>query len=234
MIQRLINMMRNILGRLPPRVRLPLLARLDVWLGSAEPENIHVPQAVPSNRRRLALDVGANNGVTTFLLARLFERVVALEPNPVLAADLEKAGLANVTVHAVAASDHDGMAELMIPVSQGVVLSGWGSLDGGLFEPCDQIQRIPTPTATIDGMNLPCLDYMKIDVEGHEMAVLKGAAQTIARCAPWLVIEALDDKKDQVQRFLTQFGYIETTLEALTGHVGSAHNLIFLPPSPTA
>ncbi len=42
---------------------------------------------------------------------------------------------------------------------------------------------------TLDSFGLKDVDYIKIDVEGFETKVLKGAAETIARCRPLIVIE---------------------------------------------
>lgn len=42
---------------------------------------------------------------------------------------------------------------------------------------------------TLDSFNLQRLDFFKIDVEGHELKVLQGAEQTVARCRPKLLIE---------------------------------------------
>ena len=41
----------------------------------------------------------------------------------------------------------------------------------------------------LDDMDLPDIDHIKIDVEGHEMAVLKGAVETIQKCKPVIAIE---------------------------------------------
>lgn len=226
---RLNSLLRRVIRLLPASLRLSVQSRVDVWQHSAEPENVHVPKLVPQNRRAVALDIGANNGVTTWLLSREFRLVHGFEPNPQLAAELVAAAPRNVRVHQMAVSDREGEAELLIPVSKGVTLSGWGSLRGNLFDQFDQIQRVRVPTQTIDSFQFETVDFIKIDVEGHEMSVLEGARKTIERCLPWLVVEALGDQQHEVRAFLKPLGYEEQTLHSLNGRLGSPHNLIFIP-----
>lgn len=226
---RLNSLMRRIIRLSPPRLRLHVLALLDVWQGAAEPENVHVPGLLPQSRRRLALDVGANNGVTTWLLSREFRWVHGFEPNPQLAGELSASAPQNVQVHRLALSNAETKAELLIPVSKGVVLSGWGSLSGTLFSDFDQIQRVQVETRTLDSFQFEGVDFIKIDVEDHEMSVLEGAKETITRCKPWLVIEAMGNQQAKVRAFLAPYGYQERTLHSLIGKPGSPHNLVFLP-----
>jgi FkbM family methyltransferase len=226
---RLNSLLRRVVRLLPASLRLSVQSRVDVWQHSAEPENVHVPRLLPQNRRAVALDIGANNGVTTWLLSREFQVVHGFEPNPQLAAELAAAAPRNVRVHQMAVSNKAGEAELLIPVSKGVTLSGWGSLRGNLFDQFDQIQRVRVPTQTIDSFQFETVDFIKIDVEGHEMSVLEGGQKTIERCLPWLVVEALGDQQHEVRAFLKPLGYEEQTLHSLTGRPGSPHNLIFIP-----
>jgi FkbM family methyltransferase len=202
---------------------------VDVWQHSAEPENVHVHRLLPQNRRALSLDIGANNGVTTWLLSREFQVVHGFEPNPQLAAELEAAAPRNVRVHQMAVSNRAGEAELLIPVSKGVTLSGWGSLRGNLFDHFDQIQRVRVPTQTIDSFQFETVDFIKIDVEGHEIFVLEGGEETIRRCRPWLVVEVWDENRSMMHSFMKRLSYHNVTLRDLCGLEGSPNNLIFIP-----
>jgi FkbM family methyltransferase len=186
---------------------------------------------VPKERRHVAVDIGANNGVTTSIMAGLFAKVHAFEANPRLAGVLKSSAPANVEVHGMAVSSQAGAAVLSVPVSAGVTLEGWGSMEAPLLAQFEQLNQIRVETRTLDSFGLSEVDLLKIDVEGHEMAVLAGASETIRRCLPWLIIEALDDQQDRVRDFVLPLGYQETTLQALTGRKGSSHNLVFLPPS---
>jgi FkbM family methyltransferase len=68
---------------------------------------------------------------------------------------------------------------------------------------CYQVKMI-----TIDSLNLQHCHFIKIDVEGMEIEVLKGAKETINRCKPFLYIE--DDREDRSQElydFIKELDY---------------------------
>lgn len=139
-------------------------------------------------RARRVVDCGANRGVYTYWLARHAGRVEAFEPNPALAIRLRAAGLSNVTVHGAALSDHAGVATLLVPYKHGGGLND----PGGTLETRDSnaaMARFETPLCSLDAQGFVDLDFIKIDVEGHEEKVLAGAWQTIATQHPALLIE---------------------------------------------
>jgi len=51
------------------------------------------------------------------------------------------------------------------------------------------------------------IDFVKIDVEGHELEVLQGAKETLTKFKPIIFIETFDDKKVKVDEYLTNLGY---------------------------
>lgn len=212
---------------LPARAGLRALTGLYRWNGQIEPEILHLPKVMKS--RRLALDIGSNLGITTTVLAGFFDRVEAFEPNPRLAARTARGLRGRAVVHPVALSDKAGMAELRIPVDEGVTLDGWASLDRPQVGADACWQRVPVETRTLDSFDFVHLDFVKIDVEGHEIAVLQGASETLARHRPWLVVEAWEDHREPVQQMLAALDYRLRPLQELCGHAGSAQNLVFLP-----
>jgi FkbM family methyltransferase len=230
---RLISLVRRGTGLLPDHLRLRVLTWIDVAIQAAEPENVHIPVLAAKTGCSVAVDVGANNGVTSCLMARSFEKVHAFEANPRLAEELIRCAPAQIQVWPVALSSEHGEARLTIPISAGVTLEGWGSMETPILEGFDKFEHFTVKTRTLDSCALEDVGLIKIDVEGHEMSVLAGARDTLQRYHPWLIIEALDDQQDKVRQFLAPFGYGETTLLALTGITGSPHNLVFLPPSAT-
>lgn len=60
---------------------------------------------------------------------------------------------------------------------------------------------------SIDSINLPRLDLLKIDVEGMEEDVLEGAAETIQRCKPALMIETIKSDYKKITEPLLSYGY---------------------------
>jgi hypothetical protein len=86
------------------------------------------------------------------------------------------------------------------------------------------------PVMTIDGLCLPRCDFIKIDVEGMERAVLAGAVATIARCKPFLYVENdRADRSAELIRFLDRLGYAmywhKPPLYNPKNYAGNPHNV---------
>lgn len=139
------------------------------------------------DRRRAALDVGANKGVWSHVLARHCPQVFAFEPNPKPFAVLRRCAAANVKARQIAASDADGSAEFRIPRGRKGYSNQRGSLNAGITG--TDFGAIQVEARRLDGLDLPPVGFIKIDVEGHEAEVLAGAAALIRRDRPTLVIE---------------------------------------------
>jgi FkbM family methyltransferase len=145
-----------------------------------EPELRHLRELVPMNRT--AIDVGAWWGPWTWWLARTASEVHAFEPNVEIAAVLARVVPPNVHVHAQAVSDEVGEARLSIPYG-GRGTEGRASLLPRPGRP------VNVPTVSLDSLDLPGIGFVKIDVEGHEYAVLQGAARILKRDRPNIVLE---------------------------------------------
>ena len=173
---------RGLGQRVAPRLTFALLANRS-WLH--EPEIALLPLLGGSNG--LAVDVGANKGVYLYHLCRQFQRVVAFEPLPQMASFLAGAAPPNAEVRRVALSDRVGEAEIRLPRG----FNELASLErGNLGEvPDAEVEIHPTPLATLDSLELGPVGLVKIDVEGHELAVLDGARRTLARSRPTILIE---------------------------------------------
>jgi FkbM family methyltransferase len=136
---------------------------------------------------RAALDVGANKGVWAWLMARHAAKVHAFEPNPKLFAELARNVGGRVTVHHVALSDATGEAALRIPRND-KGYSNQGSSLSAIKVSGDHL-AVTVAARRLDDLDLGPVGFMKIDVEGHELAVLAGARRTIARDRPKMVVE---------------------------------------------
>jgi FkbM family methyltransferase len=135
------------------------------------------------------IDVGANVGLHTLAIARHVSEggaVVAFEPHPanhrLLVHNLEQNRLRHV------AAENCGLAEAA------ATLTGTARADGGNWSLAShgdyrfEVQLIRLDDYLRDHP-LPRLDLMKIDVEGAEVRVLRGARQTIERFRPLIVFE---------------------------------------------
>jgi FkbM family methyltransferase len=145
-----------------------------------------------------AVDVGAWYGPWTARLLRRADRVVAVEPTPPLARQL-RAAFPTVQVVEAAVSDHAGTASLHVP--DGGPIVGTSSLE----DPTLGI-GIEVPRITLDSLDLTDVRFIKLDIEGHELPALRGAAETIQRDRPVLLIEV----EERIQP-------VEPLLELLTG-----------------
>lgn len=136
--------------------------------------------------RRASLDIGANLGLFAYFLARLSPRVYAFEPNPFPLRLLRYVADANVEVAPTAITDRTGDVELIIPRGR----KGWSSNGASLEDHgSGRSLRITAQGARLDDLHLPPVGFVKIDVEGHELAVLRGARETLARDRPNIYIE---------------------------------------------
>ena len=68
---------------------------------------------------------------------------------------------------------------------------------------------------TIDSFHFSNLNFIKIDVEGFELEVLKGARQTLQVCNPVVMVEVFENNKPKVDEWMHSLGYKEVlTIEA--------------------
>lgn len=143
----------------------------------------------------VALDVGANKGSYLYSMARWAgaSPVVAFEPQRALAqyltAACQRSGLRNVTVENLALSNQTGELNLFVP---GDSHSPGASLEASIADKTD-CRKETVSVTTLDLYAAEKLGgpvrVIKIDVEGHELAVVQGALDLIRRDKPLLVIE---------------------------------------------
>jgi FkbM family methyltransferase len=211
------------------RPRLLLNAHLDRWLGYVDAEVLHLPAAMTPDKLGLALDIGANYGIMSYFLARRFKEVIAIEANPSLASALLESVPDNVRVLSTALSDHVGYGNLKVPVDRGVTLVGWGSLEPPSLHQLDRVNELNVKVTTLDALEIPQVDFIKIDVERHELALLRGSVLTLMRCKPWITVEVFPECRAEVLTFMQLQNYQSVDLMALTGHAGTSENMVFIP-----
>lgn len=135
----------------------------------------------------ICVDVGANKGSYLYWLARWSSQAVAFEPQPVLADYLRRAtravGLANVTIEQCAVAEGAGQARLFVPSP--------GSPEASLVRR-KASESIAVRVVTLDDYFQPDVDIglIKIDVEGAEAAVMRGAERILKEQRPVLLFES--------------------------------------------
>ena len=132
------------------------------------------------NRKGLALDIGANVGLWSRDLCENFDHVIAFEP----VADFRECLLRNVTsanfeVRACALGEQDTQINMIITAEN----TGHSHVDTA------SIGEGSIPMHRLDSLGLPQIDYIKIDCEGYENTILRGANETILKYKPIMVVE---------------------------------------------
>jgi len=134
---------------------------------------------------QVALDIGAHVGAVSLYLARKFERVIAFEGVPATFHYLAHnvANVANVDARNVAVGGESGQVYFSHYPKHGQLSHISGVATAGTMN------IGPIPLCTIDSLELSNVSFMKIDVEGTELAVVEGARETILKSRPLILIE---------------------------------------------
>lgn len=168
----------------------------------------------------VAIDCGANIGVHTIEWARCMAgwgRVYSFEPQEkiyyALAGNIALNNCFNVTARMAAVGAKCGT--LALPEVNYCVPSSFGSLELNPGDTNEYIgQNIDYDRAkqqidllTVDSLDLPRIDLIKIDVEGMELEVLQGAQQSISRTKPQLLVEVIKSDEKAITQLLDSAGY---------------------------
>jgi len=190
---------------LPP----PLTVRLRAAFKKHEPERALLPALCDPARG--ALDIGAALGAYTWPLSRLCASCIAFEPNADQARYLRRAFGGKIIVNAFALSDREGDIELVIPQGKGNDQAGQATIAPAAWMEAQPVRRVRVAMRTLDSIALDPVGFVKLDVEGHELAVLCGARALIARDRPTILVE-LEERfgegsVERVREFLEPQGY---------------------------
>lgn len=173
---------------------------------------------------RNALDIGAHVGIWTRRMAQIFENVYAFEPisKHIECHNQNLQGFTNVTLNQIALSNKNGTAVIKeLDYNSGTSTLEWKKITTKQTK--HKEQYIEIATKTLDSYNLTDIDFIKIDVEGHEVSLIEGAKETLTNNSPVIFIEVLHKelKKPYTgKNALNDLGYTEIL------HVGG-RNYIF-------
>jgi len=185
----------------------------EYFLAHGEPEVHLIPRLVTPGST--VIDVGAHIGDYTYALCKQVApsgKVIAIEPQPNLARRLRRATeklRLPVTVHCCALSSKEGEANLLTPTEAGVEKLGYATLEqrttGGT------VCRVPIHRLDDLCRDIGAISFIKIDVEGHELEVLRGSTETLKHHRPNLLVE-IEQRHSAVPisetlNFITSQGY---------------------------
>ena len=179
-IDRILN---SIIRMLPRKYELPCTYYKYRTIGMFDEEILMLPKLVAKGG--VAVDVGAHMGLYSYVLSKICDTVEAFEPVPNNWHILRAYNAHNINVHDVALSSAEGKVTLNIPTYNNVLIYGHASLSNDF--PAQK--KIQVSIRKLDDYNFADVKFIKIDVEGHELEVIRGAKGTIAKWRPVMLIE---------------------------------------------
>jgi FkbM family methyltransferase len=196
-----------------------------------DPEEVDLALSLLAGRRQffgpgvVAIDGGANLGVHTLSWARHMHgwgRVIAFEAQEhvfyALAGNIALNNCWNATARWAALGEREGHID--IPEPDYLRPGSFGSLELrqqrgtefiGQAVSYESDDCVRTAMQTIDALQLERLDFIKLDVEGMEMDVLRGARATLQRCKPIVMAEIVKSDGGALVAFLEELGYATIT-----------------------
>lgn len=169
------------------------------------------------DRARVGIDVGAKVGMYTYRIRDRSAKVIAFEPIPTFNQMLAKVFDGKCgQIEPYALSNRRGRTMLRMPYESGD-RGQWGR---STIEPANQLAQalirrtdeIEIETRMLDEYELTGVGFIKIDVEGHEGAVLEGAERTIEVNRPNMLIECNDEHcpnaRNKLAAWLRRHGYV--------------------------
>jgi FkbM family methyltransferase len=141
---------------------------------------------------KISVDVGANMGIFAFAMQRYSRAVIAFEPNTDLWPYLRRLLSGTVRLEDAALSSGAGLANFRVVADNTGVATIEAKNPLSMIDEPGTIATRAVATRTLDSFALSDVSFIKIDVEGHEEAVLAGAAQTIATNRPAILVESED------------------------------------------
>ncbi|MDZ4748903.1 MAG: FkbM family methyltransferase [Saprospiraceae bacterium] len=176
-----------------------------------ESEILFIADLIPSEA--VCIDIGANRGDYVYALERSNKpkSLYALEPIPELNHQLKNL-FPHVHVCREAASDESGIRHFNIPYIQERYFDTRGTLEPFQEQGQTSTRSIPVETITLDEFikkyKIHQVDLIKMDIEGHEYAALKGATSTLDNLRPVWMIE-IEQRHHPAYRIEMIFAFIQ-------------------------
>ena len=161
-------------------------------------------------------DVGANIGLYSWLFRKLSSnrKILAFEPDPknfeLLQMTKENSKIKNINLFNIALSNRMET----VSFQQDTLTSATGMISDGQTPWIEkylgqETNSIQVNTDYLDNKTFKTQDpsLIKIDVEGHELEILRGGEKKLSQCKPLLLIESFPPNLDRVVNFLTKLGY---------------------------
>lgn len=189
------------------------------------------------DRSRAGVDIGAKVGMYTYRIRERCSEVIAFEPVPLFSQMLARVFTPiRARIEPYALSNCRGHATLRMPYRA----DGGAEFGRSTIEPANRLAhdtvdrsvQLEVETRTLDEYGLRDVGFIKIDVEGHELAVLEGAEQTVASSRPNMLVECNEEHQPngaaKLARWLADHDYggyfaLGTQLLSIDRYVHAEH-----------
>lgn len=164
------------------------MKHLVIYFPNYEPE----VYLLRNKRFRISLDVGANVGQYTGLLSNISKEVWSFEPVEYCLRELFSLKYENLNVVPCALGESSGSVEMFIPKKNGNFLYALSSISSNSLDLTSSektLIEIKTLDSFENRINFKEIDFVKIDVEGFELSVLKGMRRVLENAKPVFLIE---------------------------------------------
>jgi FkbM family methyltransferase len=182
----------------------------------------------------VVFDVGAHSGQFTKLFARIAAngQIYAVEPGSYARSILRMVvwlhGLSNVAVLPMAFGAASGLETLTLPIKQrsslGFGLAHLGAAQERWRAVAQELVSLTTLDTVVAALELDRVDFIKADIEGWELHLLRGGEHALRRFRPRLMIELAGehlaragDRLDDAFAFLSELGYAAFELDPIRG-----------------
>jgi FkbM family methyltransferase len=173
-------------------------------------------QICPLSSDFCILDVGSNDGTSIRMFRRHFPLVKIFAVDPITTPRFK---VKNLTLIRAALSDKAGIRTLVTPIVNGKQLTQYSSFykEKMISQICSDMALHKTEVSTIENqVSFNTIDnlevtpfFIKIDVEGAELEVLKGSLNVIKKYNPVILVEIQNDTSYQViKKLLSTYGYM--------------------------
>ena len=186
------------------------------------------------------IDVGVYRGVYSYEMAKYSKIVHAFEPNPIIFKDIKlnlSKIIKNISFYNYALSDHENTSILKVPIRN-------KNFDRNNYEEyfqmgkatihkenkMEDIETFEVKSKKLDSFSFSNkISFIKVDVEGHELAVIRGAENTIKKNKPILLVEIEErhsqKKVSETLDYINSLGYISYFYENELLKTSSLDNL---------
>jgi len=208
----------------------------------------------PANPLLAALDIGANDGTSIRMIRQNHPKSQIVAFDPIMRPHFD---ISDIDFRDYALGDSPGSFRIFTPVVKNYYLSQYSSLyreklisqvsyDLGVSEAEINVQEKSINVYTLDSLRLAPF-FIKIDVEGAEMQVLRGGSETIDTHQPIILIEIQNQKTyTEVSVFMSALDYMNILtspkgnlsnesvhLNANSSYLPDINNYIWIPRKPS-